>query len=43
LGLSASIVTKKCDLRKFVAEKERLERALDSTVVTTENIQELLM
>jgi hypothetical protein len=43
LGLSASIVTSKCTVHKFLEQKKALERTLDSTVITTENIKDLLM
>ena len=45
LGLSASVVTSKVNIAKFMKEKEALEAALDAKVVTTdsENLQELLL
>ena len=43
LGLSASIVVSKCNIQKFIKMKQELEQVLDSTVITTENIQELLL
>ena len=42
LGLSASIVTTKCAVGKFMKQKEALEQTLDSTVITTENLKDLL-
>ena len=38
LGLTASIVTKKCDRAKFAKLKEELEANVDCAVVTTENL-----
>jgi len=42
LGLSASIVTSKVNADKFIEEKMRLEKILDATVITTENLGDLL-
>ena len=42
LGLTASIVTKKCDRVKFAKLKEELEEKTDCKVVTTENLANLL-
>jgi ERCC4-related helicase len=42
LGLSASIVAKKCTLAKFIEEKSKLERNLDAKVITTENLANLI-
>ncbi len=38
LGLSASVVAKKCDRFKFVQEKTQLEKNLDARVITTEDL-----
>ena len=43
LGLSASIVTSKCTEKKFLLQKQQLEQTLDSTVITTENLKDLLL
>ena len=42
LGLSASIVTKRVDMYKFVMEKQRLEKEMDAKVITTENLASLI-
>lgn len=42
LGLSASIVTKKVNADEFIKEKSRLENILDATVITAENLGDLL-
>jgi len=43
LGLTASLVTQKCDKLKFVKLKTDLEKATDCKVITTEeNLSDLL-
>ena len=42
LGLTASIVTEKCDRAKFVTLKRKLEENTDCNVITTENMENLL-
>lgn len=42
LGLTASIVTVKCDGFKFKKLKSELEKATDSITITTENLGNLL-
>jgi hypothetical protein len=42
LGLTASIVTQKCDKEKFLLRKCELENATDSKAITTEDLASLL-
>merc|ERR1711972_1285219 len=42
LAMSASIVPNKCEMSTFLTRKKELEVILDSTVITTENLGNLL-
>ena len=42
LGLSASIVAQKCTKEQFKTLKKKLEAAMDSTVITTDDLANVL-